>query len=154
MDLVAIIWLGLLIAFLIVEAVCAVHLVSIWFAAGSLAALVVYMLRGPVWLQVTVFAIVSAALLAALWPLTKKFLNPKIVSTNVDSVIGSTGLVTAPIDNVAGAGQVKLGAMYWTARSTSGAPIPEDTLIRVDRIEGVKVFVSPAEAKVSVKSEV
>jgi membrane protein implicated in regulation of membrane protease activity len=35
--------------------------------------------------------------------------------------------------------------MYWTARSTSGEKIPEGTLIRADRIEGVKVYVSPAE---------
>ncbi len=151
MDLVAILWLGLLVAFLIVEAVWAVHLVSIWFAAGSLAALLVWTLHGPLWLQVTVFLVVSTALLIALWPLTKKFLTPKHTATNIDSVIGSTGLVTASIDNVEAHGQVKLGAMEWTARSTSGDPIPEGTMIRVDRIEGVKVFVSPVEVSVSVK---
>lgn len=150
MDLVAIIWLGLLIAFLVVEAVCAVHLVSIWFAVGSLAALVVYALNGPLWLQTAAFAVVSAALLIALWPLTKKYLTPKLTATNVDSIIGSTGLVTTAIDNVAAAGQVKLGAMEWTARSTSGQPIPAGTLIRVDKIEGVKVFVSPAEVSANV----
>ena len=69
----------------------------------------------------------------------------KIEKTNVDAVIGSTGLVTVAIDNVTAEGQVKLGAMYWTARSTSGEKIPEGTLIRADRIEGVKVYVSPAE---------
>ena len=150
MELVAIIWLGLLIAFLIIEAVCAVHLVSIWFAAGALAALVVWMLSGPLWLQVAVFAVVSAGLIIALWPLTKKFINPKITATNIDSVIGSTGRVTASIDNVEAAGQVKLGAMEWTARSTSGAPIEAGTLVRVDRIEGVKVFVSPTEVPANV----
>ena len=150
MDLVAIIWLGLLVAFLIIEAACPVHLVSVWFAVGSIAALAVYMLSGPVWLQVLVFAVVSGALLIALWPLTRKFLTPKLTRTNIDSVIGSTGRVTAPIDNVAAAGQVKLGAMEWTARSTSGEVIPAGTLIRVDRIEGVKVFVSPAEVSAEV----
>lgn len=151
MDLVAIIWLGLLIVFLVVEAVCAVHLVSLWFAAGTLAALAVYALGGPIWLQVLLFALVSGGLLAALWPLTKKFINPKVTATNIDSVIGSTGLVTASIDNVAAVGQVKLGAMEWTARSTSGAPLPQGTLVKVDKIEGVKVFVTPVEAKVSVE---
>ena len=145
MDLTFIIWMVLLILFLVVEAVCAVHLVSIWFAAGSLAALAVYFLDGPLWLQVTVFVVVSAALLAALWPLTKKFLNPNITKTNVDSVIGSTGYVTASVDNRKAEGQVKLGAMEWTARSTSGEVIPAGTLVRADRIEGVKVFVTPVE---------
>lgn len=150
MDLVALIWLGLVILFVVVEASCPIHLVSVWFAVGSLAALAVWALGGPLWLQITLFLAVSCILLAALWPLTKKFLKPRLTATNVDSVIGSTGFVTAAIDNAAASGQVKLGAMFWTARSTSGAPIAEGTLIRVDRIEGVKVFVSPAEVKVSV----
>ena len=93
---------------------------------------------------------VSAALLISLWPLTKKFLNPKITKTNVDSVIGSTGYVTVTVDNMKAEGQVKLGAMVWTARSTSGVPIPEGTLVRVDRIEGVKVFVTPVEVSATV----
>lgn len=150
MELVALIWLGLVIVFLIVEASCPIHLVSVWFAVGSLVALASQLLGAPLWLQVTLFLVVSAVLLAALWPLTRKFLKPNLTATNVDSVIGSTGYVTAAIDNVAAAGQVKLGAMEWTARSTSGAPIGAGTLIRVDRIEGVKVFVSPAEVSVNV----
>ena len=150
MELVNIIWLGLVIAFIVVEASCPIHLVSVWFAAGSLVALVTSMLGGPLWLQITLFLVISCVLLAALWPLTKKFLNPSHTATNIDSVLGSTGYVTAAIDNMAAVRQVKLGAMEWTARSTSGAPLAQGTLVRVDRIEGVKVFVSPAEVKVSV----
>ena len=150
MDLVAWIWLGLVILFLIVEAACPIHLVSLWFAAGSLTALAVFYLHGPLWLQITAFLAVSCALLAALWPLTKKYLNPGHTATNVDSVIGSVGLVTAAIDNITATGQVKLGGMEWTARSTSGDPIAAGVMVRVDRIEGVKVFVSPAEVPANV----
>ena len=142
MNWSAIVWLVLLLAFLIAEAVCAFHLVSIWFAAGALCAMIVSFLGGAVWLQVGVFLVVSTALLVLLWPLVRKVLNPHHTATNVDSVIGAQGIVTAPIDNLTAQGQVKLGAMYWTARSTSGNPIPEGVRIQVDRIEGVKVFVS------------
>ncbi len=145
MDLVAIIWMSLLVLFLIIEAACPFHLVSIWFAVGSLSALLVYFLHGPLWLQILLFVLVSTALLVGLWPLTKKFLNPQLTSTNIDAVIGTIGLVTAPIDNIEAHGQVKLNGMEWTARSTSGEPIAEHTRVRVDRIEGVKVFVSPVE---------
>ena len=138
-----IIWLGLMIVFLIVEASCPIHLVSIWFAVGSLVAAVAAMLGAEIWLQITLFVIVAAGLLACLRPLTKKFLNPKVIATNVDSVIGSRGLVTDAIDNLSASGQVKLGAMVWTARSSSGEPIPVGAKVQVDRIEGVKVFVSP-----------
>ena len=143
MEVVAIVWMGLLILFLIVEAACPLHLVSLWFAVGALGGLAVYLLGGPLWLQITVFLLISCALLAALWPLSKKYLKPKLTATNVDSIIGSTGYVTAAVDNIHGQGQVKLGAMEWTARSTTGDPIPAETLVRVDRIEGVKVFVTP-----------
>ena len=143
------IWLVLMVIFLIVEAACPIHLVSIWFAAGSLVAMVVSLLSGPVWLQILLFALVSGGLLAGLWPFTKKFLNPKLVKTNVDSIVGSRGYVTADIDNVHAQGQVKLSGMEWTARSASGEPIKAGTLVVVDRIEGVKAFVSPAEVEIS-----
>lgn len=150
MNWAAIIWLVLMLAFLVAEAACPLHLVSIWFAVGALAAMVTAFLSAPVWLQAGIFLVVSGALLALLWPITRKFLNPKVTATNVDSVIGSTGVITESIDNVAAMGQVKLGAMYWTARSTSGTPLARGTVVKVDRIEGVKVFVSPAEVPVTV----
>ena len=150
MNWAAIIWLALMVLFLIVEAVCALHLVSIWFAAGALVAAVAAMLNAAVWLQVLLFLAVSCVVLALMWPFVKKFLNPGLQKTNIDSVIGTEGLVTGEIDNLTAQGQVKLGGMEWTARSTSGEPIPVGTRIRVDRIEGVKVFVTPVsvEAKV------
>ena len=141
------IWLGLMVAFLIAETACPFHLISIWFAVGSLAALIIAMLGDVLWLKIVCFLVVSCALLAALWPLSRKFLNAKVEKTNVDSVIGSVGIVTAAIDNVEAAGQVKLGAMYWTARSTDGQPIAEGRRVRVDKIEGGKVFVSTVEVK-------
>lgn len=140
----AIIWLVLMVIFLIVEA-STVVMMSLWFAAGSLAALVVAVTGGPVGLQVLVFLAVSAALLACLRPMVRKHVTPKLTPTNVDSVVGSQGYVTADIDNVAATGSVKLGSMEWTARSTAGVPILKGTLVRVDKIEGVKAFVSPVE---------
>ena len=145
MNWAAITWLAIMVVFLIVEAACPFHLVSIWFAAGALVAMIISMLGGELWLQIIAFCIVSGALLAGLWPFIRKFLNPHLTKTNVDSVIGTEGIVTADIDNLNAVGQVKLGGMEWTARSTSGADIPTGTRIRVDRIEGVKAFVSPAE---------
>ena len=149
MNWAAMIWLSLMVLFLIAEA-ATVTVVSLWFAAGALAALAVSLLGGSAGFQIAVFLVVSAAMLALLRPLVRKYLTPKLTRTNVDSVIGAQGKVTVAIDNVSAEGQVKLGAMYWTARSTSGAPLAEGTLVTVDRIEGVKVFVSPAEVPATV----
>lgn len=150
MNIAATVWFALVMVFIIVEAACPIHLVSIWFAAGSLVAAVVALLDGAVWLQITAFLVVSAGLLAALWPFVKKFLKPNLSATNVDSVIGTEGYVTEGIDNLNAVGQVKLGGMYWTARSTDAQPIPVGTLIKVDKIEGVKVFVSVVNVEANV----
>ena len=149
MNWAAIIWAGLIVVFLIVEAACPIHLVSLWFAAGALVAAIAAWLSAPIWLQLVLFVLVSGALLACLWPLVRKYLNPKVTATNIDSVIGSIGLVTAAIDNIAAEGQVKLNGMEWTARSSSGDVIPAGTQVAVNRIEGVKVFVSPVNVAAS-----
>ena len=144
----AVIWLVLMVVFLAAEA-ATVSMVSLWFAAGSLVALAVSLLGGPIWLQVVLFLAVSAGLLACPRPLVRSKFTPKLARTNVDSMLGSEGYVTADIDNMSATGKVKLGAMEWTARSTSGKVIPAGTLVKVDKIEGVKAFVSPAEIKVT-----
>ena len=149
MNWAAIVWLALLVVFLAAEA-ATVSMVSLWFAVSALVALLVALLGGPGWLQGALFLVISAVLLALLRPLVKRYVSPRLTATNVDSVIGSTGLVTTAIDNVSAAGQVKLGAMEWTARSTSGQPIPVGTRVKVDKIEGVKVYVSLAEVPANV----
>lgn len=141
-----IIWLCILVVFLFMEA-NTVSLVSIWFAAGSLAALIASLFHAPLWLQITLFLVISAVSLACLRPLVRKYIKPKIIRTNTDALIDSQGYVTEEIDNIAAHGQVKLGSMEWTARSTTGAVIPKGTLVKVDKIEGVKAFVTPVEAK-------
>lgn len=142
-------WVGLMVAFLIVEAACPIHLISIWFALGALVAAVVSLLGGQIWLQVVLFLAVSGAFLALLWPFIRKFLNPHLTKTNVDAVVGTTGIITQRVDNVTAVGQVKLGAMEWTARSTDGNPIEAGTLVKVDRIEGVKAYVTPAQVTIT-----
>ena len=146
----AIIWVALMVGFLIVEAACPIHLVSVWFAAGALVSAIVGQLGGEVWLQVVVFLVVSVGALLLMWRYIVKFINAKPEKTNIDSVIGSQGYITDPVDNLKATGQVKLGGMYWTARSTDGKIIPQGALVQVDRIEGVKVFVSVVKEEVSV----
>lgn len=136
------IWLVLLILFLIAEASSAA-LVSIWFVAGAVVALVASLLGAEIWLQVTLFFVISAAALLMLRPLLRKYVNPKMAKTNVDALIGAKAKVTVAIDNDSAVGQVKVGAMEWSARSTSGKLIEVGTMVQVDRVEGVKLYVTP-----------
>lgn len=143
------IWLAMAVLFLVLEA-ATVTMVSLWFAGGCLAALLVAATGGGWGFQVFTALAVSALLLACLRPVAKKHFIPKLTRTNVDAVIGTQGYVTADIDNMAATGTVKLGAMEWTARSVDGSPIPKGTLVKVEKIEGVKAFVSPVHMKVTV----
>ena len=143
-------WLVAMIVFLVLEAVSPA-VITLWFAAGSLAALFISLAGGAVWLQITVFLAVSGILLAVFRPVVRRYITPNITRTNVDSVIGLMCYVTSAIDNPSAAGQVKLSGMPWTARSVTGETIPEGTLVRVEHIEGVKLFVAPVEVPVGTK---
>ena len=140
-------WFALLILFIVVEAVT-VNMVSAWFAAGSLSALIVSMIGGEFWLQILVFFTVSAVALALLRPIAKKHFTPRLTRTNVDALAGTVCLCVTAIDNLEGVGQVKIGDVEWSARSTDGAPITAGTEVKIDRVEGVKVYVTPVKVAV------
>ena len=146
----SIIWLVLMVIFLIAEALT-VSMISLWFAAGAVVALLLSLLHLQIWLQVLLFFLVSGVLLACLRPLVRRHVTPKLTPTNVDAIVGTKCMVTAEIDNVCAAGQVKLNGIEWSARSVTGQIIPEGTLVRVERVEGVKVFVIPVEKRARVE---
>ena len=134
-------WLIAMVLFLVVEAVT-VGLVCIWFAAGSLVALLSAMLGAPVWLQVLIFLVVSAVTLYYTRPLVKKYVNNKVEPTNADIVIGKECRVTETINNIAGTGAVYVDGKTWTARSEDDTPIAEGELVTAVRIDGVKLIVA------------
>ena len=134
------IWMGLLLVFGIGEALT-VGLTSIWFAAGSLAALICSLAGGGMALQIILFFVVSTLSLAALRPIAQKYINSKVEATNVDSIIGRQVLVTEKISNLKATGTVQINGLTWSARSADNSDIPIGTPVRILRVEGVKVFV-------------
>ena len=151
-SLQKIIWLVLLLLFAGAEA-ATVGLTSIWFAAGALLALIAALLGGALWIQLTLFLAVSALCLLAVRPLAKRLLNSRVEATNADRVIGEQAQVTEDIDNIRGKGAVVIRGVAWTARSEDGFPVPAGTLVKVLRIEGVKVFVERLPAEAGAKPE-
>ena len=144
MNWEAIFWLVAMVIFMAAEAMT-VTLVSVWFAVGSLGAIAVALLGGGLVLQVTVFLALAVALLLSLRGIVRKHFNPRITKTNIDSILGATGIVITPVNNIAALGQVQINGMEWSARSSDNSHIAVGTLVKVDKIEGVKVFVSLAE---------
>lgn len=151
-NMATVIWIGAMVLFGVVEAATA-GLTSIWFVLGSVAGLIAAICDGPVWLQLTLFFVVSIISLAATRPLVKKLMGKNIVATNADRVLGAQARVTEAIDNTLPTGAVYVGGKTWTARSESGEPIPVGTIVRIGRMEGVKLYVQPLQAAVHTETE-
>lgn len=143
----ALVWVAAMILSGILEA-ATVNLVSVWFIAGSFAAFIAALAGAPLWLQFVLFFAVSIVLLAALRPLVKKYVAPRVVRTNADSLVGQEAVVTEAIDNLNAQGQVKVDGMFWTARSTDSTLIPQGATVVIRSIQGVKVLVDPVPVSV------
>lgn len=133
-------WLILLAAFTIIEA-ATVQLVSVWFAVGALGALVSVFAHADFKVQVIVFIALSILSLIATRPLVKRFTKTKLQSTNADMCLNETAVVVEQIDNLNAKGQVKVNGNIWSARSIDDKIIPENTLVKILKIEGVKIIV-------------
>ena len=140
MNSLLVFWLIAFAVFLAVEAMT-VGLTSIWFALGSLAALVCAWLHGPIYLQTLWFFGVSVLSLVLTRPLAKKYVNARQQPTNADRSIGRCGMVTETVDNLRSTGEVKLDGRIWTARSLTGEPIPTGSIVIAREIRGVKLIV-------------
>lgn len=134
-------WLVLAIVFAAVE-LATVGLVSIWFAAGAFAALLVAVLHGNLILQVIVFLAVSIVLLVSTRSWAKKYLNSRIQKTNVDSVIGEKTRLTERVSNLDQTGKAVVLGQEWTARAAHDNEIIEQgELVEVVAVSGVKLIV-------------
>ena len=142
-----IVWLAALVFFLIVEG-ATVGLYSIWFAIGSLGALIVACIAPELYLvQVLFFLLLTCASLLGLRPFAERVLKAKKVGTNADMNIGQIGKVVEAISNEDAKGAVYIFGKTWTARSSSdGVKIQAGELVKVLSISGVKLIVEPAAA--------
>ena len=109
-----------------------------------LAALIAELLDAALWLQITLFLVVSALTLYFTRPLVKKYVNGKVQPTNADALIGKECKVTENIDNLNGTGAVYVDGKTWTARSDDDEVIEVGQTVIAERIEGVKLIVAKA----------
>ena len=136
-----IIWLGIMIVLLAIE-VATLGLTTLWFAGGSLIAFFAALLHAPVFLQILLFLIVSIVLLFFTRPIAMRYLNKSRVKTNVETIIGKEAVVTQDIHNLHAKGQVVVGGMEWTARtSTNDETIEKGAVVVIEKVDGVKLIV-------------
>lgn len=135
------IWLGLFIILIVIE-LFTVGLTTIWFAAGSLAAMIANTLGAGLVLQIVVFFAVSCILLIFTRPWAMKYLNRKRTKTNYESEIGKVIKITQRVDNRNQTGRSIVDGQEWTVRSKDDREILEEgSLAKVVDISGVKLIV-------------
>lgn len=134
-------WVVLLILLIVVEGITA-QMVTIWFAAGAVGAIVAERLGAQMWLQWVVFVAVSVITLILTRPIAKKLTKTNAQPTNADRCIGKIARVTETINNIESKGQVSVDGAIWTARSSDGSVIEKDEQVTVEKIDGVKLIVN------------
>ena len=112
-----------------------------FFGIGALVvgALAGMNLAGPAWFQFILFSLVSVL---TLWLFRGKLLQLTRVRTTdvVDSFIGESAVVLEEI-SVNGVGKAEARGTSWTARNLGDQALARGARCRVERIEGLTIFV-------------
>lgn len=137
-------WLIVVVVMAVIE-IITLGLTTIWFAGGALVAFLASLLGAGLLVQTILFIVVSVVLLAVTRPLALEFFNKGRIKTNAESLIGETAVVQQEIDNLRAKGMVSVNGQEWSARSVDDEIIPDETLVEIMEISGVKLLVRKKE---------
>lgn len=138
-------WLIAIIVFLVME-VATINLISIWFAIGSLVALIASLFGVNPYIQIVLFIVVSLISIIIFLVFIKPKWNRKIKlseKTNADRILQQEAVVIQRINPLANTGQIRVKGQIWSAGTKNDQVIEADTLVRVVEIKGVKAIVEP-----------
>ena len=134
-------WIALIVVLLLVE-IGTVGLTAIWFAGGALAGLIGKLVGLNIYVQVVLFIIVSAVLICFTRPWALKYMKPRLVKTNYETVVGEKVCLIEPVDNTIGTGTAVYKGQEWTARAYEDGKVYEaGTIVQVKEIRGVTLYV-------------
>lgn len=136
-----ILWLIIIILLTFLE-VITVNLVSIWFIASAFISLILSFFIDSFYIEFAVFVCIGLVLMLITRPILVKKLVRREEKTNLDRVIGMTGIVTEEITKFK-IGEVKVDGKRWSA--ISDEKILVGTTVIVESIDGVKLVVRKGE---------
>jgi membrane protein implicated in regulation of membrane protease activity len=91
--------------------------------------------------QLIAFGVTTAVMFVTVRPMVLKHLDARHVKTNVDALVGKTGVVTQRIDPAAHTGRVVVEGDDWRALSVEEVTVETGNRVQVVRVEGTKLFV-------------
>ena len=133
-------WIAAIIIFSVAEALTA-GLVSIWFAGGALGGLITAALGAELYVQLLVFVIVSAVLVAVFRKVAVRSIKKDGEKTNYDRIIGQEVIISQTVDNSKNVGNALVNDVEWKVKSEDGEIIHSGEKVKVKKIEGVKLIV-------------
>jgi membrane protein implicated in regulation of membrane protease activity len=131
------IWLIVIILLTIAE-IMTVNLVTIWFVISAIVSLVLSFFIDSFNIQFFVFVILGVILLITTRQTLEQLVNKRKQRTNIDRIIGMTGVVIEEIKKNKN-GAVKVDGKVWTA--TSDKNIKVDSIVKVLEIQSTKIKV-------------
>jgi membrane protein implicated in regulation of membrane protease activity len=135
------IWIVLGLALLLGELITPGGFYILFFGIGAVVvgALAGFDLAGPAWFQVILFSAVSVV---TLWLFRERLLKVTQGATphNVDSMVGETAVIMENIPSN-GIGKAEMRGTPWNARNIGEKPLARGERCRVERIEGLTLFV-------------
>lgn len=134
-------WLTVIIICCFLEAIT-INLVSIWFIASGIVALIASFFTDSFTIQFGIFVILGTLLLITTRKTLQKLVDQKKEKTNVDRIFDMTGIVTEEI-NKNKQGAVKIDGKHWTA--ISDEHISEGSIVKVLSINSTKLKVKKVE---------
>lgn len=137
-------WAAAVVIFAVAEGIT-VQLVSIWLCGGALAAMLGAIFGADTTVQLVLFAAVSLVLIVFTRPLAKRLMGGEPERTNNAALIGRLVTVTEEVNNMSSTGKAVMNGIEWSLKSLSGEIYPVGTVVRIEKIEGVKLVVCETE---------
>ena len=136
-----IIWLIITVVMSVIE-LMTMGLVTIWFAAGAVVALLLSLIGAPMWLQIAAFLVVSVVVLILVRPIAMTHFNNRLKKTNIDALVGRKLIAKTDIDNLKGIGKVDMDGSTWLAASTDdNVTIHAGEEVVITKVVGAKLIV-------------
>ncbi len=133
----SIFWIILIIFLTIIEIVT-INLVTIWYVASAILALILSFFTNNFTIQFAVFVIFGTIFLLTTKKTFDRLLKEKREKTNLDRVVGMTGIVTEEITKTKN-GAVKVDGKVWTAQADK--KIKVDSIVKILEINSTKLKV-------------
>ncbi len=137
------IWILAGLALLAVEVAIPGGIIMLFFGVSAMVVgvLVALGIGGPLWFQAVLFSVLSiVSLLTLRGPILRRMSAAARASGKVDSIAGEPAVALEALA-AGGSGQVELRGANWTAVNDGEEPLEVGETCRVDRVEGLTLYV-------------